>query len=373
MSDENQNPMEEHLVEGLADSFSTKKPEPAPQPEPQPEPQYQAQPEPQPAPQPEKKSDGLFDEAKFLESMGLKSKDEIVSLKQKVEELSAVPKSESAIDDPVLFGLNKVKKERPEDFDFFMKLKLNGDVDNLELLVNDYIKRNPTKKDNPDLVKDFIKRKYGLDSKIPKPLDPDDATEEEIEQRNEEIRDAKRAVEFAEMQMEEDVAKVKSAYDQEFEGFLKDFKAPTQENVAEMAKPWEPVAKKFMGNLKKVPVHVPGPEGELQPFLDFTIPEEQMPALEKAIIDYAVSQKLPLEEKSVNKIYEFVVGQVYAANIFKINHAIAERARSMTEEEYDKAYRNPSAIQDPVRQNASTESKHEESVRKAMESEGVIF
>jgi hypothetical protein len=329
--------------------------------------------QPEPAPQePSAQKTEPFDETKFLSGLGFKTKDEILAIKSEYEKIKSQPAT-SKIDDPVLYGLNRIKAERPDDFEFFMKMKLGQGLDPIDLLTADYIRRNPSKKENVDLVRDFVKRKYNLDIKIPPALDEDDASPDEIRERNEQIREAKRNLEFAQMQMDEDVEKIKASYDSEFEEFAKGASsAPTPEKIAEMAKPWQPVANTFMANVKAVPIFMPGPDGNPVKFMEFAIPAEQVEAYTRSIVDFAVSSGLPMEESSVQKIYEHILGQVYMANMPKINHAIAEKARTMSEQEYDLAYRNPSALKEQVQPGGAYKSKYEESREKALAAEGFI-
>ncbi len=311
-----------------------------------------------------------FNEEAYLKSLGFKSKDEILFVKEQASKLKDV--GSSGIDDPVLFGLNKIRKEKPDEFDFYMKLKLTNAVDSIDLLAEDYMRKNPTKRDDPALVKAYIKRKYNLDIDIPEALHEDDATPEEIEMRKSEIKRAKQNLAFAQMQMDEDVGKVKSIYEQEFEKYSGGMPVKTPENLAEMAKPWQPVADTFTQNLKAVPILIPGSDGNPIKFMEFAIPQDQVAQIKESIVDFAVATGLPLEESSVSKIYEHVVGQVYAANLFKINHAIAEKARSMSEQEYDMAYRNPSALRDQSPQTVITKSRREEGLEKALAAEGIF-
>lgn len=307
----------------------------------------------------------VFDEAKYLASLGFSSKDEILSLKEAKE------KPVATIEDPVMYALSRIKKEKPEDFNFYMKMKLTENLDNLELLAADYIRKNPSKKDKPELVRDYLGSVYGLDEEIPEPLTPDDASPEEIAIRNKEIEKAKKRIAFGEMRMEEEAAKAKQSFETEFSSFLDVKAGPTQEQLVEMTKPWVPVAKTFMESVKTVPILIPGPDGNPVKFMEYAIPQEQVQNYTSAIVDFAVGNKLPLEEGSVPKIYEHVLTQVYLSNMIGINKAIAEKARTLTQQEYDEAYRNPSALKDQVPPGSKTVSKYEESRAKALAAEGV--
>lgn len=307
----------------------------------------------------------LFDEAKYLSSLGFSSKDEILSLKE------AKDKPVATIEDPVMYALSRIKKEKPEDFNFYTKMKLTESLDNIELLAADYIRKNPSKKDKPELVRDYLRSMYGLDEDIPVTLTPEDASPEEITIRNKEIEKAKKRIAFGEMRMEEDAGKAKQSFEDEFNSFLDVKAGPTKEQLVEMTKPWVPVAKTFMESVKTVPILIPGPDGNPVKFMEYAIPQEQVQDYATAIVDFAVTNNLPLEEGSVPKIYEHVLTQVYLSNMVGINKAIAEKARTLTQQEYDEAYRNPSALKDQVPPGSRNVSKYEESRAKALAAEGL--
>lgn len=299
--------------------------------------------------------------------------------KELEESLKAIPAS--AIDDPDLYRLNKLKAISEEKYDLFKRLKLGGDMTDIDLLVIDHISKNPKSKDNISLVKEFLTNKYGLDKNIPEPLTVEGGyTQEEVNQRASEIERAEKLASFAKMNMEQDADSLRTKFNSEFEAielpvFAKKTPEQIEAEITTRKATWEPVVSKIVEALTVVPIFVTNKKGKPEKFMDFEVPEQMREGYKKLLIDFAASGEMPTEQNTYNQTIEKITNAFI--DRFEADHkvymysAVAANARKMTADEYDAKYHNPSALKDNSNNNPPAVTTQEESVKKAFESRGV--
>jgi len=282
--------------------------------------------------------------------------------------------------DPDLYRLAIIKEKSPEKFSTFAALKINKNISPLDLLIDNYVTENPEYKDNREMVSSFLKNNYGLDKPIPDPLDPSEADEEEVLQRNSEIEVAKKAREFGEMRMKNDAKSAIGKLESEFNAIeLPESVEKTPEQVdqekAQAVTGWTPVVEKVFEALKSIPISVQSQDAkEPTEFLSFELPAEMVPSYKKQLLEYCVGNNIPLTQEGVTQAAGAFINSFKRENEAKIMDAVVKKARKLTEMEYDAMYANPSALKDKIdRSQAPAESLQEQSRRKAAELAGVKY
>ena len=280
-----------------------------------------------------------------LKEHGL-TKKEITELKQQLESKNNeyqqfIEKTKAnPFTDPDLYRLNHIKREKPDEYNFYKKVVMGG-ADGIELLKAQFLKDNPDEK--PETIELYLKNKYGFD----KQYDPDDPEEMKTKQLNE----------FA---FRQDVKKIKDSVLKTFneitvpEPTIKDEKEiekEKQEVATKLAeqrttarKAWTPLAEKIVKALDKMPILVTGEGDEkVKEFMDYIIPEESKKEFLPLLVDFLTDK--PLTEQSISEAQAHV-RLVYLINhLPEINVAYGDKVRAMNDEEWQKIRVNPSALQ----------------------------
>lgn len=298
----------------------------------------------------------------------------------KLAELNKKVSIPTKINDPDLYRLAIIKEKSPEKFSTFAALKINKNLSPLDLLIDDYIEQNPEYKDKRDMVSSFLKNSYGMDKPIPDPLDPSESEEEEVSARAAEIEAAKKAQEFGEMRMKSDAKSVLSKLETEFNAIeLPESVEKTPEQIeqekAQAITGWTPIAEKVFESLKSIPIYVQDKEAkEATEFLSFEIPQDMVPVYKKQLVDFCVSNHIPLTQEGVAHAAGIFISSFKRENEARIMDSVVKKARKLTEIEYDAMYSNPSSLKDQIkRDELPAESPAERSRREAAAAEGVKY
>jgi hypothetical protein len=113
----------------------------------------------------------------------------------------------------------------------------------------------------------------------------------------------------------------------------------TPEVEAEQKAGWGRINESMIAQFKTLPILI---EGVKEPILNFELPEESKSAIMKNAIDYVISNQLEANEANIRAVAQAMYSDIQDSNRSKIYHAIFERGRSITAEEYLKKYSNPS-------------------------------
>lgn len=328
-----------------------------------------------PTPPADPPSPPAFSETDYNE---LKAKHDAAELK--LAELSKKASIPTKINDPDLYRLAIIKEKSPEKFSTFAALKINKNLSPLDLLIDDYIEQNPEYKDKRDMVSSFLKNSYGMDKPIPDPLDPSEAEEEEVSARALEIEAARKVQEFGEMRMKSDAKSVLGKLETEFNAIeLPESVEKTPEQIeqekAQAITGWTPIAEKVFESLKFIPIFVQDKEAkEATEFLSFEIPQDMVPVYKKQLVDFCVSNHIPLTQEGVAHAAGMFITSFKRENEARIMDSVVKKARKLTEIEYDAMYSNPSSLKDQVkREETPAESPAERSRREAAAVEGVKY
>lgn len=284
----------------------------------------------------------------------------------------------SSIDDPDLVRLNKLKKENPDDYKLYARVKLVGDVNAIDLLKARLVKKSPSFKDKSDEVDEIIKSKYGMDIDIPPQLTDEDATPEEISQRNREIEAAKKKIRLGKAQLEMDADEYKSELVSKFDSIeLPEAKKEvTKEEVeAELGQrktAWTPIVDKLTEKFEVVSIPGRNEKGELVELIKFTVPKNKVAEYGKQAVDFIVSENMPYENDSIGRAASFLVSRVKSEYEADINFKLMEHGRNMADEEWEKLAHNPSGAGTTENREGNKKlTKYEESIKKAEEMHGV--
>ena len=252
-------------------------------------------------------------------------------------------KNKSKIDDPTLYRLNHLKKEKPDDFKLFSRLVLNPEeVNSFELLKMDFIKDNPNYKDSPEKVEKYLKNKYDLN------LVPLDAEDEDITEVDK--ADRLNQIEINKMKVEVDGDKVKNNILDSFNKIEIESVKPekTEDEINKENKildeSWNPITDKLADEFKERKIYVQGVnDKEPREFVSFEVPEEYKKGISAKIRSEAVRLRMPLNKENLTKLANMVMGDFETKYQYQMNHTLMEKARTMNEEEWMKITTNSSA------------------------------
>jgi hypothetical protein len=308
----------------------------------------------------------------------IKQYEELQTKYRELEEKSKTPVFDGEFDSD-FFRLGILAKKNPDKFEVLKQLKLNPAIDPIRLMVYDHIAKNPEYKGREAEVENYMKRKYQLNVRIPLPLSADDYTEEQVAERQAEIDEAQSQLDFSKTNLELDAKKVKSELDTEFQAIdLPKNKVVSEEerkaSIEKARTDWTPVVNKIMEVLTHIPLMAQKADKDApQEILKYEIPLDLKPKYTQQLLDYLSNNNIPLSEQSVQQAASMFINTFKQENEARINHAFAQKIRSLTEAEYDQAYSNPSATRDIVNPPQSTLSKQEQGERAAAESAGYKY
>lgn len=262
--------------------------------------------------------------------------------KQELEnKLSASLKSN--IDDPVLYRLNSIKKNSPDDFDFYRQFAFGQKGDPLVLLRMKFLKDNPDYKDKPEDVDLYLKNEYGLDLEPLQEFNPDDYDEKEVLARKTEIVNREKQMKINLMKMETGANKVRKTMQESFDKV----KLPTQQDpekikqAAEKAKAvWGTIADRMLEAFKQTKIFVQGKDdgGKYKDptvFMNYDVDASEKEKYKQELIDFAIKQGLDLSKpEHINFAANFLQTKYIMDNQAKINHVLMTHARGLTEDEW---------------------------------------
>jgi len=303
---------------------------------------------------------------------------ELETLRQKTQELEtqvkAKPKHAFASDD--LAKLNEFVRETGiNDAAVFNKLNVAdvANMDDVDALMLQHIVENPRLASrSPQEVRRYIETKYNVDpAKIDeKRVEAGEITQEELDQN-------KRDYEYSKMDFEADADKAKTKL-LELKGKIKmpeppeDDKPPEDKNKwtpeveAEKKATWTTVNEKMGEQFAKLPIRV---KGGTEPIVNFDISEEARKPVLQTALDYIVSNQMEVNEANVKSVAKMIYIDLKMQHELEMNHALFERARSMTEEEALKLYHNPSPRNDDNPPSGEEPKTEEERINDAYEAE----
>lgn len=263
---------------------------------------------------------------------------ELATLRQKNQELETQlakkPKHNFASDDIAKF--NEFARETGiKDANVFNKLNAADlanmpDIDALSLY---HVIENPRLASaSPQEIRGYFERKYNVDSAK---VEAGELTEQELKYNQ------------MDLQIEAEKAKGKLL---ELKGKIKMPEVPADEPLEGKSKwtpeiektqkaTWGTVNEKMLAEFSKIPITI---KGGKEPIVDFVLPEEAKKAITANAIDYVVSNQMEVNQENVTSVANAMYSDILFTHREEIYHAIFERARSMTEEEYLKTYHNPS-------------------------------
>ena len=102
---------------------------------------------------------------------------------------------------------------------------------------------------------------------------------------------------------------------------------------------WTKATEAMVKEFEKIPIPM---DGSTEPIINFVLPEETKKLLMEKYPNLAVSNQAEANEANIKGTAVQMYSEAILSNFGKITHAIFERTRSMTEEEFLRAYSNPS-------------------------------
>ena len=286
---------------------------------------------------------------------------ELATLRQKNQELDALvkakPKHQFANDD--IAKMNEFVRETGiKDVTVFNKLNAAdlanmSDIDALSLY---HVIENPRlASESPQEIRGYFERKYNVDKAK---VEAGELTEQELKYNQ------------MDLQIEAEKAKGKLL---ELKGKIKMPEVVAEDTTA--SKKWTPEieAKKkaewsaineAMGKtFSTIPLV---PKGWKEPIANFVLPEDVKKAIMQNAFDYVVSNQMEATEENLNSVARGMYSDIITDNREEIYQIIAERARSMSEEEFLRAYHNPSKKNTDTPPASGGKDKLEEQREKAL-------
>lgn len=241
-------------------------------------------------------------------------------------QLKVKPKNNFASDEVALYN-EFVRETGIKDYGVFQKI--NGadiaNMDPMDALVNRYILQNPNYAGKEPQVRKYFEKKYNVD--------PETVSADELE------------INKIGMSTDGDIAK------QELKTLKEKLKVPegsaapdapkelTPEEKTTLQTGWGNVGTKVVESLAKLNVPM---KGAKEPLLSYAIAEDEQKEVKQFIIDYALENRMELNESNVKIIGNMVYNQLMLNKLPDIVQSVFEKARKMTEKEVHDFYTNPS-------------------------------
>jgi hypothetical protein len=274
---------------------------------------------------------------------------ELPTLRQKVQELTdslaKKPKHAFASDDIAKF--NEFARETGiKDAGVFNKLNATdvANMDPMDALILQRIIDDPTLAGKEPQVRRSLERRYNVDSKK---VTAGDLTQEELDDNL--------------LEVNSDGNKTKTKL-QELKGKIKMPDIPAELPPAGKAK-WTPEIEKvqkegwtktneaMVKEFEKIPIPI---KGGKEPIVNFVLPEEARKSLAEKYSNFAVNNQMEVNDPAnVKNTAIQMYSEAIVSNLDEIIYTVSERIRSMSAEEYLKAYSNPSS------KNTDQPDKHE--------------
>jgi len=263
---------------------------------------------------------------------------ELETLRQKTQtletQLKTKPKHHYASDDIAKFD-EFVRATNINDAGVFSKLNVTdvANMDNMDALVMQHIVENPSLAGKEPQVRRYFETKYNVDSKK---VEAGELTQDELEvnligitsdgaRAKAKLLELKGKIKMPEV-VPEEILDAKQKWTPEIE---------SKQKAA-----WTAVNEKMGEEFAKIPIPI---KGGKEPIVNFVLPEETKKVILTNALDYAVSNQMEINEANVRSVATQMYSELVLSNLGEIAHAIFERARSMTEDEYLRTYSNPSS------------------------------
>ena len=291
---------------------------------------------------------------------------ELVTLRQKNQELSESlakkPKHAFASDDIAKF--NEFARETGiKDAGVFNKLNSTEvvNMNPMDALILQRIIEDPTLAGEEPRVRRNLEKRFNVD---PKKVESGEMTQDELDDNLLDVRaEGKAAKEKllalkAKIKMPEPVAEEVPQGKQKW--------TPDVEAVQKAS--WQKVNEKMGEVFKTIPILM---EGAKEPLVNFALPEDAMKVIRQNALDYAMNNQMEVNEANIRSISMQMYADAILPNFDKIIKVTFDRARSMTEEEFLRAYSGPTdknKDQPPLEnQPLSDEAKAERAFKAEME------
>lgn len=259
---------------------------------------------------------GIFDEAKSLRGAN-------AELEAK---LSIKPKTNFANDEVALYN-EFVKETGTKNYEVFSRIN-KADVatmDSMEALVTKYVLDHPEFTGKEANVKKYFEKKYNVD--------PDLVDEEDLAINNVGMQADGAAAKKSLQSLKE-----KLKVPEPIEDTAKP-KVLSPEEISKLQTGWGNVGQQVSTSLGKLSVPI---KNGKEPLLDYEISDSEKKEVAEFVQNYAVENQMELNESNVKMISTMVYNQLMINNLPNIAHSIFEKARSLTKEQVESIYDNPS-------------------------------
>ena len=249
-------------------------------------------------------------------------------------QLKTKPKHPFANDDIAKFN-EFVRETGIKDAGVFNRINATdiANMADMDALVMQHIVDNPSLAGKEPQVQRYFERKYNVD---PKKVEEGDITQEELEinQIGVASEGAKAKAKLLELK-----GKIKMPPEPLADESPEAKTKWTPEIEAKQKSAWTKVNETIGEQYSKLPIYI---KGSKEPIINFVLPEESKKTILTTALDFVVSNQMEVNEANVRSVATQMYSDAILTNMEEITHAVFERARSMTEDEYLKIYHNPS-------------------------------
>jgi hypothetical protein len=273
------------------------------------------------------------DEVRSAAERGLRIKDEdlteLESLRQgkarfteletEVQTLRQMPTLET----PEYFRLEHVKKNNPEDLQFYQQLVFGG-LSDIELLKRSITRENPIIKDDPAAIQRKLERTYKSY------FDP------EVDRESQDFKDDQ-------MDIKMDAARIRASYQKTFESIpVPEIKKPEDKTaiISEVTTGWKGVEIKFDGKYS-APFYVDKDYKQTKDF-EIEIPTDQLKPFIEAAVQFKINALIKPDTNNVNDVIATAKQLYILKNLPYYNTKIAEFIEAKKDLEWRTRTGNPS-------------------------------
>jgi hypothetical protein len=276
-----------------------------------------------------KKAD-IPNKLKELETLRQQNQTLLSEKEELTGKLNVKPKSNFVNDDIALYN-EFVRHTGIKSFDVFNKIQ-SADVANInymDALVLQRMIENPDLAGQETRVRKYLEKKYNVDPEII--TDPEELEENKIGLAEDGAR--------ARTKLSELKGKVKIPEPDSNDSGASPKWTPEKETEAK--KGWGTVNETMGTTLANIGIPM---KGMKEPIVNFVIPEEAKKAMVAKAIDYAVSNRMEINQDNMKVVAKFMYSEYILQHLDQISHSIFEKARSLTQEEILKLYHNPTPL-----------------------------
>lgn len=235
-----------------------------------------------------------------------------------------------------LYKLDQVFQKDPDKFALYSQVLLNPDsIKPIDLVKMDMVLKYPEYKDKEDAITEIINEKYGLNLSTAN----DDLTDTEKESIERKIR-------MGNTQLGMDAADIRRS----LTSSLEEFKPPDRpdpekqkQQLDGIKSQWKTIATGLADKFEGFAIKIPDKDGKLQDFVSHKVSGDKNQLID-GVVNYLTYNNKPFETESINEAVNFLQQQYLLQNFASIAQTIATHVRSLTEEEYNKRYHNPSDV-----------------------------